>query len=95
MDDRQNLQRLDVHVELAGCDPGGIQQLIDELDLHGDVAFDHRERFLRGGFSGSAAAQHLEPSLDDVERRPQFVGQRRQKPVFCSSRLLRHRARES
>ena len=46
-----------------------------------------------GASLAGSAPQHLQPSLNDVERRSQFVRQRREKPVFGSVRFFRLGAR--
>jgi len=83
----KNLQELPLYMEFARRDPGGIQQLIHQLELYGHVAFHDGDRFLRSGFSRRVALQYLEPPLDDIEWRSQFVRQRCHKPVLRAARV--------
>ena len=82
LDHRFELDRPEVDPELAGDDAGNVEDVGDQLFLHMGVAFDGFERARHAGRIELAHSQQPRPAEHRIERRSQFVRQRRQELFF-------------
>jgi hypothetical protein len=76
-------------VQLAGDDARDVEEIVDELGLGADVAFERFERAPLCLRRQHVGAQHVRPSKHRVERRAQFVRQRGDELVLGAVGFLR------
>src|SRR5687767_122159 len=62
----------------------GVEKILDQTSLYGDVSFDDIDRALLKLRGCSWLLELPQPPLNDVERRPQFMGYHAQEFVFRS-----------
>ena len=82
------LHRLTLHGELAGCDPGEIDQVVDQSGEETDVALDGLDPPFRGDGVDPALTQDRGPTERRVERRAQLVREHREELVLGAVRFL-------
>ena len=76
LDEAWEVHRLDVETELAGDDPGDVEEVVDERHLGDDVALDRLERVRDARLGDAAHLHHPRPPEDGVERRSKLVAHR-------------------
>ena len=82
VDDRPQIDGLEVEAQLAGDDAADVEQVGNELRLHARVAGDDVEAAGQHVRVAGAAHHQVSPAEDGVERRPQFVRDHRDELVL-------------
>jgi len=88
LDHAHELHGHDVEPHLAGDDPRDVEEVLDELRLHGRVALDGLERLRPARFGDGVAAEEASPPEHRVERRAQLVGDGGEELVHRAIRAL-------
>ena len=90
VDQRSELDRLRIELQLASLDLGEVEHLVDEAEQMGAGAMHALQRF--GGFlsaeAGRVGDHHLGQADDGVERRAQLVAHAGDELRFVLARLL-------
>ena len=74
LEQQRQIHRLQGQSQIAVDDPGGIEQVINQLNLGVEIALDDLDRTLKQFVvAGASAPQGVQPALDGVERSAQFV----------------------
>ena len=94
VDDRADVDEVDVQPQLTGDDPAHVQQIVDDLILRHGVAHDRVDSPGDFGRVQQAALQHARPSEDSGQRRAELMADRREKLVLEPGRLFRAVARD-
>src|ERR1051326_903329 len=85
---RREIDRTKLQVQLSGCDAGYIKELVHELNLQKCIPFNHLNRASTLLRIKSSQPQHPHPTEDGVKRRPQLMGEVSQKLIFGPVRTL-------
>ena len=86
--DPRQIDRLDVQAQPAGDDARDVEHVLDDLLQRGRVALDDVERRLASCRAAASEAQHARVAEHGVERRAEFVRQRRQEFVLQPAGLV-------
>ncbi len=92
---RGQLNRGGIQIEMAGTDPGQIQQIVDDGQQMAAAARDRAQRILAGGLGQRALPYEIGVAENGVQRRAQLMAHAGQELILGSVCRLRLRARRN